>query len=134
MLAFTICKLIQKYLLSTSLPGISTTVYKHTKSFLLSYVFISYFSIFNLGQTYYGGESLSISENPDNIFRILLKFGGINTIIPNGAFISSARLTLSFANWATATTVQACFMTRPWDQAQPLQRYQLVLCISHQLK
>ena len=53
----------------------------------------------------------------------MIKFGGINTIIPNGAFIFSARLTLSFANWATASTVQACFMTKPWDQSPPLQRY-----------
>ena len=55
-------------------------------------------------------------NDPTIAFRYLLRFEGLGTLLPAGATVLSANLTLNFVNWQpTAVDVLGCYQTKAWQ-------------------
>lgn len=66
----------------------------------------------------WGTPSFTVSEGFLGYqFRYLLRFAQLHQLLPPGATILSAELTLNFINWGSSPVdVQGCFQTKPWQE------------------
>ena len=55
-------------------------------------------------------------NDPTIAFRYLLRFDGLSTLLPAGATVLSANLTLNFVNWQpSAVDVLGCYQAKAWQ-------------------
>ena len=67
------------------------------------------------GQHNYGVTDARITD-PTIAFRYLLRFDGLAKLLPAGATVLSAKLTLNFVNWQpTPMDILGCYQTKAWQ-------------------
>ena len=70
---------------------------------------------YSQGQPTYAVTDAWVND-PTMSFRYLLRFDSLGTLLPAGATVLSAKLTLNFINWQpTAVDVVGCYQTKAWQ-------------------
>lgn len=69
--------------------------------------------------TYFLGSTPSryIAEESTK-YRTLLKFPQLHKYIPSTAKVLEADITLTFVNYNPDAVLQACFITKPWNDVE----------------
>jgi len=101
--------------------SISGANYNGTQEALITTQYVESWNL-NNGQTRFGLDGNGLVMEAETKFRYLVKFQDIHKLVPAGATIVSASLTMTFVVWADAPPwprIDGCFMGAEWDAAKP---------------